>query len=81
MPTVFELMRTGHTMRLHARQYVTTGVVAGFDQGRVKVVSGQHTFQAETGIAQELKKGDRVYIVQGRGVVKIVGLLGADSSG
>jgi hypothetical protein len=75
---VMELLQESRRLRGHAPQVVSTGVVAGFDAGRYRVVSGQTTYQAVSGIAQSLNKGDRVYLIQGRGITKIVGLLGAD---
>lgn len=78
--TVMELLQESRRLRGHQPQTVTTGVIAGFDAGRWRVISGQTTYLAASGIAQELKKGDRVYLIQGRGITKIVGLLGADES-
>jgi uncharacterized cupin superfamily protein len=80
MATMMELLQESRKLRGHAPQMVSTGVIASFDSGRWRVVSGQTTYLAASGIAQELKKGDRVYIIQNRGITKIVGLLGADES-
>jgi hypothetical protein len=80
MANVLELLQSGRRLQQHGTQFVTTGVIAGFDAGRWSVVSGQITYQAASGIAQDLQKGDRVYIIQNRGITKIVGLLGADEN-
>jgi hypothetical protein len=80
MATMMELLQMSRRQRGHQEQSVSTGIIAGFDAGRWRVVSGQTTYLAASGIAQELKTGDRVYIVQGRGITKIVGLLGADEN-
>jgi membrane protein implicated in regulation of membrane protease activity len=80
MANVLELLQESRRLRGKPHQSLTTGVIAGFEAGRYLVTSGQTTWQAVSGVAQTLTKGDRVYIIQGQGITKIVGLLGADAS-
>jgi membrane protein implicated in regulation of membrane protease activity len=77
---VMELLQDSRRLRGKPHQALTTGVIAGFEAGRYLVVSGQTTWQAVSGVGESLANGDRVYIVQGQGITKIVGLLGADES-
>ena len=78
MANVLEVVQIARRMRRSRDQVMTTGVIVGPERGRYRVSSGQTTYLAETGIASPLKKGDRVYLIQKRGITKIVGLMGAD---
>jgi len=80
MANLFEVLQSGSRRNANTRQIVTTGVIVRFDAGLYRVACGQTTYRATSGVNQSLNKGDRVYLILGRGTAKIIGLLGADEN-
>jgi membrane protein implicated in regulation of membrane protease activity len=81
MANLIETLREGNrrNSKLHPQQ-ITTAVVFAAENGMYQVVSAGHTWTATASISQGLNVGDRVYVLQGRGITKIIGLIGADEN-
>jgi len=79
MSNFLETIRHGsrRNSKLHPQQ-LTTAVILSAENGMYKVVSTGHTWTATAATNQPLNIGDRVYVIQGRGITKIIGLLGSD---
>lgn len=80
MALVTDLIRDGQRQRLRPPQQVTQGVLSAPDRGRFQTTVGGVGYAANVGVPLDLRTGDRVWVVLGRGTPKIIGLLGPDQN-
>lgn len=80
MALATDLIREGQRLRLRPAQQVTHGTLINPDRGKFQMVVGGLTYGANVGAPLDLRAGDRVWIILGRGNPKIIGLLGPDQN-